>query len=92
MKNLINEIMNRQVVRTAVVILAFFSATSGTVTSARKPARKGSQTVYICTGPNAKTYHSSKNCSGLNRCSHEIVSIDLNKAKSMGRRACKRCY
>ena len=42
--------------------------------------------VYICTGPKAAVYHRTKHCSGLNRCSGDIVSVSLSKAKGMGRR------
>lgn len=48
--------------------------------------------VYICTGPKAAVYHRTKHCSGLNRCSGDIVSVSLSKAKGMGRRPCKKCY
>ena len=45
--------------------------------------------VYICTGPNAKVYHSSANCRGLNKCSGEVKKIPRSATK---RRACKVCY
>lgn len=47
-----------------------------------------SDTVYICTGPKAKVYHSTSKCRGLNRCSGDIKSISLKEAKK-SRRACK---
>ena len=50
-----------------------------------------SDTVYICTGPKAKVYHSTSKCRGLNRCSGDIKSISLKEAKK-SRRACKICY
>lgn len=49
-------------------------------------------TVYICTGPKAKVYHRTSNCSGLNSCSGNVISVSISKAKEMGRRACKKCY
>ena len=49
-------------------------------------------TVYICTGPKAKVYHSSSTCRGMNRCSGEVVGVSLAKAKKMGRRECKICW
>lgn len=52
----------------------------------------GEPIVYVCTGPTASTYHKSNRCSGLNRCSGEIVPVSLSKAKQMGRRPCKKCY
>jgi len=48
--------------------------------------------VYICTGPYASVYHSTPNCSGLNRCSGNIVKVSLKHARAMGRRACSKCY
>lgn len=53
---------------------------------------QGGQSVYICTGPKAYTYHKSSDCSGLNRCSGSVISVSLSKAKQMGRRPCKKCY
>lgn len=44
--------------------------------------------VYICTGPNAKVYHSSKNCRGLRKCSGEVKHVARQSVK---RRACKVC-
>lgn len=84
--------MSRQFIKSTVIAFMLFSTVGGTSASKKITANKSMRIVYICTGPNAKTYHSSKRCGGLNRCSHEIVSIDLNKAKLMGRRACKKCY
>lgn len=49
-------------------------------------------TVYVCTGPTASTYHKTNRCSGLNRCSGDIIPVSLSKAKQMGRRPCKKCY
>jgi len=49
-------------------------------------------TVYICTGPKAKVYHSVSTCRGMNRCSGDIVSVSITKAKKMGRRECKICW
>lgn len=48
--------------------------------------------VYICTGPNAYSYHSNSNCSGLNKCSVEIKKVTLKKAQEMKRKPCKICY
>ena len=49
-------------------------------------------TVYICTGPQSKKYHATKDCRGLNKCSEDIISVSLEKAKSMGRGPCGICY
>lgn len=48
-------------------------------------------TVYICTGPKAKAYHSTLNCRGLSKCSSDIKTITLTEAKKIKRRACKIC-
>lgn len=47
--------------------------------------------VYICSGPYAKRYHSRSNCYGLNDCSGSIYSISINSAKSKGRTPCRIC-
>ena len=49
-------------------------------------------TVYICMGPQSKKYHATKDCHGLNKCSEDIISVSLAKAKSMGRGPCGICY
>jgi len=51
-----------------------------------------SSSVYICTGPKAKVYHSVSTCRGMSRCSGNIVRVSLAKAEKMGRRECKICY
>lgn len=55
-------------------------------------ACKGSNDVYICTGPQSRVYHKHKNCTGLSRCSGTVESVSIDKAKSLGRRECKWCY
>lgn len=64
------------------------------------PDRKGygytvprTEYVFVCTGPYAKVWHSSKKCSGLNRCSGEIKRMTKTVAKKNGyERPCKKCY
>ena len=53
---------------------------------------QGENTVYICTGPNSKRYHSHSDCRGLGKCSGEIKEVSISKAESMGRTPCKWCY
>ncbi len=48
--------------------------------------------VYICTGGSSVVYHKTKTCKGLTKCSKEIQSITIEKAKELGRRECKICY
>ena len=51
-----------------------------------------SKTVYYCTGPNAKKYHSSSHCRGLRKCSCKIVKCSKSEALKKGFRPCKICY
>lgn len=46
------------------------------------------QYVYICTGPKSKVYHSTPECSGLNRCSGIVKKVLKSSVK---RRGCKKC-
>lgn len=48
--------------------------------------------VYICTGKSAYSYHSKRNCSGLNNCRASIKKVTLNYAKSLNRTPCRKCY
>ena len=47
--------------------------------------------VFICTGPQAKSYHKDVNCYGLQSCSVEIEKIPLDQAKDEGRKPCRYC-
>ena len=51
-------------------------------------------TVYISTGSSAYAYHARKSCRALKRCNEEghVKAVSLEKAISIGRRACKNCY
>lgn len=53
-----------------------------------------STTVYVCTKGTAYAYHAKKTCRNLKRCVEEghVKAVSLEKAKDMGRRACKVCY
>lgn len=49
--------------------------------------------VYICDSSTSVAYHDSKDCKGLNRCTHEIIHIPKSSAiDKYGKRACKLCY
>lgn len=48
--------------------------------------------TYICTSKGSITYHKTKDCKGLNRCSKQIKTVSIEQAKRMGRRECKICY
>lgn len=47
--------------------------------------------VYICTGPQAKSYHKDNNCYGLQSCSDNIENISIDQAKDEGRKPCRYC-
>lgn len=53
---------------------------------------KNDRTVYLCNGPQSHVYHKSTRCSGLNKCSTDVESTDINTAISRQRRACRSCY
>jgi len=44
--------------------------------------------VYICKSINAKKYHLTKNCHALKRCNHEIIKMNIVKAKKIGTTLC----
>ena len=46
-------------------------------------------TVYICDSPNATRYHLTAKCRGLSNCSHRIITVTIEKAKSMHLTLCK---
>lgn len=58
----------------------------------QSPAKASSGSAYICTGKGAGTYHTTRQCPGLGQCKESIKLVTLNKARSMGRRECKRCH
>lgn len=47
--------------------------------------------VFVCTGPNAKSYHKDTNCYGLQSCSAKIERIPIDQAKDKGRKPCRYC-
>lgn len=52
-------------------------------------AESDSKTVYICVSPNATSYHYSKSCQGIKRCTHEIKEVSIEKAvNEYGRKLC----
>lgn len=50
------------------------------------------KSVYICTGPMSKKYHSRSNCKGLRNCSEDVLKVSLEKAISLGRTPYKVCH
>ena len=74
--------------------LLLFAAMAMAFTSADMPQPTQEQTsyVYVCTGPSAKRYHRTPNCSGLSRCSREVKKITLQETEKKGRTPCQKCY
>lgn len=49
--------------------------------------------VFICDSKTSDVYHSSKNCRGLNRCTHIIIEVTEKQATdNYHKRRCKICY
>src|SRR4051812_25883342 len=54
---------------------------------------KGVTYVYVCYSKTLYAYHSTKDCRGLNRCTHEIIKITESDAiNTYYKRACKECW
>jgi hypothetical protein len=49
---------------------------------------KETTTVYICNSPDAKKYHNTYNCRGLNNCTYKVVKVDIEKARKDGKTLC----
>ena len=48
--------------------------------------------VYICVSPGAYVYHRSRDCRGLQVCTHIIRAVTSAQAEEIGRRKCRICY
>jgi hypothetical protein len=49
--------------------------------------------VYVCNSKGSVAFHQSKNCKGLQQCTHEIIYITEKEAVDKYRkRACKMCH
>ncbi len=51
----------------------------------------GANQVYVCTGPQAKSYHKDPDCMGLQSCSAKIETVPIEEAKDEGRKPCRYC-
>ena len=60
--------------------------------SAPAPRSVRVETVYVCMSKTSYAYHASSNCSGLNRCTHEVKPMSAAAAQELGKRTCKKCY
>ncbi|WBA44290.1 hypothetical protein [Hymenobacter canadensis] len=48
--------------------------------------------VYVCMSKGSVAYHATNECSGLNRCNHEVQSMSTTAAEELGKRACLKCF
>jgi hypothetical protein len=79
--------------RTLALLFTISTLFSFTSPSRIKPVFAKAEYVYICNSTTAYAYHSIKDCSGLNRCTHEILKITKDEAvDKYGRKPCKVCY
>lgn len=78
--------MKKSILLLSIFFIGIMPMSSGT----QSFNSEGDKTVYICTGPNAKVYHRTPNCKGLNKCSGSIKKVSLREV-SRSRRACKIC-
>jgi uncharacterized protein YgiM (DUF1202 family) len=60
-------------------------------TVSRQQVVRHEESVLICDSNSAYAYH-NHNCSGLNRCRHDVVRISIAEARKLGRTPCKICY
>lgn len=66
-----------------LILGSWLSVTSCATTDAAQE-----ESVYICTGPKAKVYHSTPDCKGLSRCSDTIKKVSKSSTKRKGCRIC----
>lgn len=48
--------------------------------------------VYVCMSESSVAYHLTKNCTGLDNCTHEIKAMTVSEAVDLKKRECKKCY
>lgn len=49
--------------------------------------------VYVCVSSGAYAYHYTRDCKGLNRCTHTIKAVTETEAiNTYNRKKCKVCY
>ncbi len=49
------------------------------------------QYVLVCESSSSYAYHTHY-CSGLGRCTHNVVKVTQEQAQKMGKKPCKFCY
>jgi hypothetical protein len=78
---------------TLILFLVLSSAVLQIAASPVRNATVAAQNVYICNSKESVAYHSTKSCKGLNKCTHEVLTVTLQDAQDRyNRRACKMCY
>lgn len=53
------------------------------------PSRSDEKTVFYCDSKTAKRYHKSKDCKGLEECTHIVRSTTIEDATKLGLTPCK---
>jgi hypothetical protein len=78
-----------------LILLLSLSAAAPVTSHQQQPASRTThttETVYVCMSKGSVAYHSSSDCAGLNRCTHEVKSMSAAQATQIGKRACQQCY
>lgn len=47
--------------------------------------------VFVCSGRNAKRYHSVSDCKGLSKCGGYVREMSINEAEHYGKTPCRMC-
>ena len=77
-----------RILRTVIITLAILAVSTASTVPL---ATQSSNTVYVCTGGYAKSYHAKKNCIGLGNCKGEIKAVTKEEAVKAGRSPCRVC-
>lgn len=80
--------MRKSLIVKIMAIGGLLMAPAGFSSCVSADAANESGYVYICTGPKAKVYHSTPECSGLKKCSGTVKKVQRSSTK---RRGCRKC-
>lgn len=72
-------------------IYGLFNSSNNTESNDLMNVVSSDNRVYICTGPQSKSYHKDTNCYGLQSCSADIEETTVEQAKDEGRKPCRYC-
>jgi hypothetical protein len=98
MKKQFHKITEKGLSRITILLFAFLLIATGIGAAPNlekaeyKKSHNKSQSVFICDSKTSYAYHSTADCRGLNRCTHQIVKVSEDEAKQNGRRPCKLCW